>query len=207
MIELEKDLVRAFSNLGLVVRWAHFFGTLDFTTLGGAGFASQKILFKDYLKEFGGPIGSQKEVLDLSSYDGLSLSILKGDGNAYCLNLYNTIGEVVDPETGKRESVIEFKYSFTPDPSFNSEVAQLGGDSDNLARSQVYIPFKDFLPYYRGRLVDAEIMLARDPSFSSKSLILDSSNIKALSMMCQSGFGKQSGSFSLFLESIFAYKN
>lgn len=150
--------------------------------------------------------GLQHDALDLSSYDGLLLSVIKGDGKLYCLNLYDSIGEVVDQRTGKRESVIEFKYNFTPQVAFDSEVAELGGDSSTFAHSQIFIPFKDFLPYYRGRLVDAETMTARDPSFAIKSLTLDTSRIKALSLMCQSNFGTQSGPFSLFLESLHAFK-
>ncbi|PYI06232.1 CIA30 family protein [Aspergillus sclerotiicarbonarius CBS 121057] len=53
---------------------ATFHGTLDITTLGGAGFASQRTT-------------STTKVWDLTPYTGLELSIPKADNKIYTLNL------------------------------------------------------------------------------------------------------------------------
>ena len=45
---------------------ARFYGTLDIDTLGGAGFASQRTT-------------TERQIWDLSHYDGLQLTIVKGD--------------------------------------------------------------------------------------------------------------------------------
>ncbi|KAL4782211.1 NADH:ubiquinone oxidoreductase intermediate-associated protein 30, partial [Aspergillus varians] len=56
---------------------ATFKGNLDITTLGGAGFASQRT--------------TAESSWDLAAYDGLELDILKSDGKLYTLTLKDEI--------------------------------------------------------------------------------------------------------------------
>ncbi|KAL0934218.1 complex I intermediate-associated protein 30 [Colletotrichum truncatum] len=75
---------------------AQFFGHLDITTLGGAGFASQRT------------VGTLR--LDLRQYDGLVLKVLKSDSKKYTLTLKD---EILPPrEDGRDQSTISWEYDF-----------------------------------------------------------------------------------------------
>ncbi|KAJ3415369.1 hypothetical protein HDV05_005106 [Chytridiales sp. JEL 0842] len=75
-----------------------FTGVLDTSTLGGAGFASQRF-------------GKAEIQWDLSAYDGVQLEVEEGDGKVYAFNVKNDFGKRMP--NGRLESSIEFKYSFT----------------------------------------------------------------------------------------------
>lgn len=75
---------------------AEFFGNLDITALGGAGFASQRTLGTLHL--------------DLSQYDGLIVKVLKCDAKKYTLTIKD---EILPPrEDGRDQSTISWEYDF-----------------------------------------------------------------------------------------------
>jgi len=208
----------SYLNVGFGGRNGTFTGRLDFSTLGGAGFASQLSYFVN------GKPSSQPENsdnpqrsdigIDLSNFEGLYVIILKGDGKTYSLNLKDHVGEVLDYKTSKRVSTIEYKYTFTPKENICQEIPEYGGDAiDFISLTPMFIPFYDFIPYYRGRPVVGET--DRDKNIDSetyaplavKATPINLRNIRSLSIMCASSFGKQSGCFSLTLESISAYSS
>lgn len=78
---------------------ARFYGNLDITTLGGAGFASQRT-------------SSDTCTWDLSSYSGIHLSLGKTDGKKYTLTVKDEILPP-DPSTGREQSTISWEYDFT----------------------------------------------------------------------------------------------
>lgn len=75
---------------------ARFYGKLDTSTLGGAGFASQRT--------------TSDHVWDLSSYAGIQLTYLKGDLRKYTLNIKTSIPEKMS--NGRDASTVEYAYSF-----------------------------------------------------------------------------------------------
>jgi hypothetical protein len=74
---------------------ARFYGNLDITTLGGAGFASQRT-------------DTETRTWDLSSYSGIHLDLGKTDGKKYTFILKDEILPV-DPETGREQSTISWE--------------------------------------------------------------------------------------------------
>ncbi|CCF43335.1 complex I intermediate-associated protein 30 [Colletotrichum higginsianum] len=77
---------------------AKFFGNLDITALGGAGFASQRTLGTLHL--------------DLSQFDGLVLKVLQSDSKKYTLTIKD---EILPPrEDGRDQSTISWEYDFVP---------------------------------------------------------------------------------------------
>jgi hypothetical protein len=66
---------------------AHFHGTLDIKTLGGAGFASQRTVGED-------------RTWDVSAYDGILLDLGKSDGQKYTLVIKD---ELLGLDEGGRE--------------------------------------------------------------------------------------------------------
>ncbi|KAE8153118.1 complex I intermediate-associated protein 30-domain-containing protein [Aspergillus avenaceus] len=79
---------------------AKFHGNLDITTLGGAGFASQRTK-------------SEKRKWNLSSYDGIELNIAGGDGKLYTLNIKDEIAP--KRPDGRQESALVWEYDFRAD--------------------------------------------------------------------------------------------
>jgi hypothetical protein len=75
---------------------ALFYGHLDTTTLGGAGFASQKFV--------------PNVPFNFLSWSGLIITIIEGDGLKYAINLKGT-KDKRRPD-GRLESSIEYKFSF-----------------------------------------------------------------------------------------------
>ncbi|CAO2650424.1 Nn.00g017160.m01.CDS01 [Neocucurbitaria sp. VM-36] len=78
---------------------AHFHGTLDIKTLGGAGFASQRTTRDD-------------RSWDLSDYDGIHLDVGIYDGKRYTLTLKDEILPP-NPENGREQSTISYEYDFS----------------------------------------------------------------------------------------------
>ncbi|KAE8347605.1 hypothetical protein BDV24DRAFT_170703 [Aspergillus arachidicola] len=77
--------------------FARFHGNLDITTLGGAGFASQRTTGED-------------RSWDLSGYDGLELHIARGDDKLYTI----TLKDETAPKRpdGRQESTLSWEYDF-----------------------------------------------------------------------------------------------
>jgi len=76
---------------------ARFHGTLDTTTLGGAGFASQRT------SDSAGP-------WDLSPYSGLSLKFARGDGKKYTLVLKDEVLPL--RADGREQSTVSWEFDF-----------------------------------------------------------------------------------------------
>lgn len=74
-----------------------FHGTLDTTTLGGAGFASQRTT-------------TTRHVWDLTSYNGIELDLGVGDAKKYTLNIKTCIPEKM--QNGRDASTVEYAFSF-----------------------------------------------------------------------------------------------
>jgi hypothetical protein len=79
---------------------ARFHGTLDITTLGGAGFASQRTT-------------GEGRNWDLSGYDGIELRIARGDGKRYTITLKNEA--VPKQPDGRQQSTLSWEYDFHAD--------------------------------------------------------------------------------------------
>ncbi|KAK1982122.1 complex I intermediate-associated protein 30 [Colletotrichum cereale] len=105
---------------------ANFHGNLDFTTLGGAGFASQRTA-----DEWPG--------LNISGYDTITLEIPYADGKRYTLNLKDT---VPTPINGVEQSGVSWEFNFQP-PAVNHT-------EGNVQR--VVMPISEFVPTFRGRV-------------------------------------------------------
>ncbi|RYP19543.1 hypothetical protein DL765_003270 [Monosporascus sp. GIB2] len=78
------------SNPGLVV----YYGNLDITALGGAGFASQRSV---------DPLS-----WDLANYQGLSIGVQKGDAKKYTVALKDQIS----PRRPREQSTVSWEYDF-----------------------------------------------------------------------------------------------
>ncbi|KAJ3087302.1 hypothetical protein HK102_011406 [Quaeritorhiza haematococci] len=146
---------------------ARFYGHLDTTTLGGAGFASQRTI----------PTNTPQPDWDLSGYDGIEIEVARGDGKRYAFNIQTQ--ELRDRGDGRIESAVTYKYSFTANPTPDPQI--------------FFARWSDFVKTYRGR-----------PAPDSPDL--DRTNIRYLSIMCQSYFDQQSGDFELEIRRITAVK-
>jgi hypothetical protein len=73
---------------------ARFHGTLDITTLGGAGFASQRT--------------TRSASWDLSAYSGIRLLLGKSDGKKYTFVVKDEVLPL-DPVTGREQSTISWE--------------------------------------------------------------------------------------------------
>lgn len=106
--------------------FARFNGNLDTSTLGGAGFASQRT----------------KGELDLNLSDaiGLRISVRKSDGKRYLLTLKDEIPGRRDD--GREMSGVTWEAEFTADASKEAQT------------SEVFLPWKAFKATYRGRPKD-----------------------------------------------------
>ncbi|KAJ0425423.1 complex I intermediate-associated protein 30-domain-containing protein [Aspergillus carlsbadensis] len=155
---------------------ARFSGTLDTTTLGGAGFASQQTY---------GDLN-----WDLSDYDGIVLrvrpgagarsDINDGKGIKYTLLLKDNIPN--KRPDGREQSAVCWEVDFH---------AKSPASSDGTH----YFKWSDFRATYRGR--DC-------PDHLKKKL--DTGGIKRVGFMVRSFFDEQSGDFSLDIESLAAYQ-
>lgn len=183
-----------------------FYGYLDTTTLGGAGFASQKTAKPDLNWDF-------------SRYDGLSLTIAEADCKLFRAS-YHSSPDLVsilakfytivlkdeltqpDPTTGREQATISWEYDFAigvPSDAYGSEGLQIRA------------LWCDFKPTYRGKPV-------------KNGATLDIRNVKQMSLMMRryfagysravdywklmqsSFFGTQNDSFCITFKSIDAFQ-
>jgi len=108
--------------------------------LGGAGFASQFSLYSDNgdegtsKAEVAGMATNGEKTWNLSAYDGIEISLGKGDGKLYTLILKDekSPGE---REDGRKQASINWEVDF--------EVGKDGG--------KVWKPWTDFKATYRGK--------------------------------------------------------
>ncbi|KAF5024501.1 hypothetical protein F66182_3441 [Fusarium sp. NRRL 66182] len=107
---------------------ARFHGTLDYATLGGSGFASQRTV-----DDWAG--------LDLTEYDSIILDIAYADEKTYTFNIKDT---VLPPlENGAEQATISWAYDF-----------QVPATQEKESISRVTIKFQDLVPTYRGRVLN-----------------------------------------------------
>ncbi|KAL4862216.1 hypothetical protein BDV12DRAFT_203254 [Aspergillus spectabilis] len=90
---------------------ATFKGNLDTTTLGGAGFASQRTIYE--------------KTWDLSGFDGLELDITKSDGKLYTLILKDEVLPLQDD--GRERSSLSWEGDFQV-PEGETKVVVKWGD-------------------------------------------------------------------------------
>ncbi|KAK6514779.1 hypothetical protein TWF506_007141 [Arthrobotrys conoides] len=186
---------------------ATFHGDLDITALGGAGFASQRTT-----DSAGGP-------WDLSKADGVAIGLGDIDDRIYTLVLKDTI--LPKRPDGREQSTLSYEFSFsvvnaTDDksggtnfrgPSLLADLsekphalslpyeANKAEETEALSSVVIWVPWNALHPYYRGKRKPEDGPL--DP--------LNKSNIKRISIMCRSMFGKQFGHFSAQVKSITAF--
>ncbi|KAK2031994.1 complex I intermediate-associated protein 30 [Colletotrichum zoysiae] len=105
---------------------ANFHGNLDYVTLGGAGFASQRT-------------ADDWPGLNISAYDTITLEIPYADGKTYTFNLKDT---VPPPINGVEQSGVSWEFDFRL-PAVNHTDGSV---------EKVVMPISWFVPTYRGRV-------------------------------------------------------
>ncbi|KAJ3125345.1 hypothetical protein HK098_000352 [Nowakowskiella sp. JEL0407] len=190
-----------------------FFGNLvKNAKIGNAGFASQRLDVRKFVGQCGKlnvvGVGVENTFVDINSNVKLDWNDTKGllftlQSNQ-TPNLIFSINLKTEEETkrddGRVVSTIEFKAAFK-------------GRQSNIGNSESYLlRWEEFVPFYRGKKVEdngsRKNALASD---MEKGLVagstvavpkLDPSEIKYLSIMCQTYFGNQSGYFDVLLDRI-----
>ncbi|KAI9782404.1 MAG: hypothetical protein M1816_001902 [Peltula sp. TS41687] len=179
---------------------ARFYGQLDFQTLGGAGFASQRTTGDD-------------RSWDLTGYDGIEIDVVNADDKTYTFTITNSLLPP-DESTGREQSTLIYEYDFnttsttaaaaagddkTKEKKLTSNAdantADDGEDKDKdktTTSTKIYIPWDKLKATYRGR---------EQPDAPGLNL----KDVKRLSLMIRSFFGKQQGDFSLSIRSIAAF--
>lgn len=114
---------------------AKFWGHLDITALGGAGFASQRTVDND--DDDNGV--SRPAWSDLSAYDTLVLDVAHSDGKKYTVTLKDEV--LPKRPDGREQSTISWEYDFVVDATV----------ATSHQHQQVVIPFASFAPTYRGK--------------------------------------------------------
>ncbi|KAI5840847.1 complex I intermediate-associated protein 30-domain-containing protein [Morchella snyderi] len=154
-----------------------FSGILDTTTLGGAGFASQRT--------------TEERIWDLAPYAGIELVVSAPPQNdsttvkTFTLVLKDVVPAVyIDQATGwlREESTLSYEATF------KATDGTANGDEQII-----FLPWSNFKATYRGRERDGE----RE---------LDLGGIRRFSVMARSFFDNQSGPFKLGLVSVAAVK-
>lgn len=115
----------------------------------------------------------------MGEYDGIDIAIRKSDGKRYTLIVKDTLLPP-NPDNGREQSTTSYEYDFVVESSAES--------------TSIRIPWSSFNPTYRGRE-------------QKDANPLDTTRVRRISIMMRSFFGTQSGSFSLSLKSISAYKS
>lgn len=172
---------------------ALFYGNLNTTTLGGAGFASQYSPIDAKNAEWSSPVTSDCYAgnsstnsvgWDLTYYDGLEVCFGKADGKIYTLILKDE--ESVETEEGQATAGFNFEAEFPTHGEANEK-------GENEIGGRTWLPWADFKPTFRGREVD-------------DGRKLNKSSITRVGIMMRSYFGAQEGDFKLELNSIAARK-
>ena len=120
---------------------ARFYGHLDTSTLGGAGFASQFSPLEIFDLDKG--TKDEKSSWDLSAYDGIEIEVGKGDGKVYTFILKDE-EQAEKREDGREKSGINWEIDFKAGKSGDAEVEKEEG-------MKVWVPWGDFKATYRGK--------------------------------------------------------
>ena len=130
---------------------ARFYGNLDIKTLGGAGFASQFSPLGDQNCNSTGIVASdegstleEEPMWDLSDYDGLQLSLGKGDGKTYTFILKDERSDT-KRDDGREQAGINWEV-------------EISAEKDGVT---VWKTWSDFKPFYRGKEKDDDRKLNR----------------------------------------------
>ena len=201
---------------------ARFHGTLDTSTLGGAGFASQATRTNpqpergpyapggsgDGSESVGAEPGQEGSgdnggsEWDLSAYDGLRITIGHGDGKRYTLTLKDALPET-KREDGREKAGVSWEVDFEGRGA--ADAAAEGGRSGNDGGAgtrgmpqgsdvrTIEARWADFRATYRGR-------------DRPDGPPLDTARIKRFSLLMRSFFDEQQGDFDLEVWSISAFR-
>ncbi|KAL7748821.1 lumenal Hsp70 protein [Sorochytrium milnesiophthora] len=152
---------------------ALFHGTLDIDTLGGAGFASQRIQAPDHFHSVLGGIKDSETAIRLA------VSSKHSDDKRYSLNLYKH-------QAAPSERQVEFKAYFNASATVELEWT-------------AFKPHFNGRPVERAHDGSGRV---GNHTFPPADLIIHPRDVVAMSVMCSSGFGKQQGNFTLGLSAI-----
>lgn len=139
---------------------AVFYGQLDTTTLGGAGFASQfspvdldRVVDVADSSEFQvagpQPRGDTRPTWNLSEYEGLELSVLNMDSKTYTLILKDTEDTDDERDDGRKKASISWEVRFK-----DSSEAQGGISFDSNNVKIFWFPWASFEATFRGKKVE-----------------------------------------------------
>jgi len=167
---------------------AVFYGHLDTTTLGGAGFASQRTV--------------DPSEWDISPYDALVLRTNKSDGKQYTLVLKDTI--LPQRPDGREQSTISWEYDFVPGSNEDTIVMPL----EAFAPTYRGKPKQDADPLDLTRIKRMSFMMRRlVPCLRAMHTSRGQNTLfSANHAGCRSFFGRQQGDFSLTMQYLAAVK-
>ena len=119
---------------------ARFYGHLDTSTLGGAGFASQ----------FCSADADENWTWDLSKFDGIEVVVEKGDGKVYTLILKD-VEQAAKREDGREKAGVSWEVEFRAGQ--NKRVQESEKYTDILASEDItiWVPWSEFKATYRGK--------------------------------------------------------
>ena len=166
---------------------ARFYGTLDITTLGGAGFASQ--FSPSPPLSSASPTSSSPVEQDghwnLTAYPGITLAYSGGDNKTYTLVLKDSTPvppSLADPASrtdGRQKAGVSWEANFTA--------------ATGVEERRVFFPWKDFEPTFRGR-----------PVVVGDGEGVERGEVRKVGLMMRSGFGAQEGGFGVVVSWISA---
>lgn len=139
---------------------ARFHGVLDTSTLGGAGFASQRT-------------STTTTTWDLSDYNGIELDIVRGDEKKYTLNVKNVLPEKM--ENGRDSSTVEYAFNFIA-PTQASKIYAPWSEFQAIFRGK---EAKDAPPLDSGKILRWSIMMRSFFEEQSGPFSLTLASIKA----------------------------
>ncbi|KAL6718043.1 hypothetical protein ACLMJK_004128 [Lecanora helva] len=172
---------------------ARFYGHLDASTLGGAGFASQFSplnvpALDDQSKE-------GKQCWNLAAYDGIEIGVEKSDDKVYTFILRDE-EQVEKREDGREKAGINWEVEFRAGKSGDGEV-------DEEKEMKIWLPWSEFKATFRGK-EKKDAGKLKTGEISRVGLMMRRQVL--LPDYFQNYFGKQEGDFNLELRGIRARK-
>ena len=191
------DRLRGGASQSFLIALPHngalFYGHLDITTLGGAGFASQySPTIADDNVTTPAPARGGDGPWDLTAYAGLEIRLGQGDGKLYTLILKDAENRPRGLE-GRETAGFSWEAEIRANAGQTEEKEKSHAGGEKEKGQAVWLPWDEFKPTFRGR---------ETPGGEK----LDKSNITTVGIMMRSYFGTQEGDFKLEVESITARK-
>ncbi len=118
---------------------ARFYGHLDTSTLGGAGFASQ----------FNPTDAAADGSWDLSAYDGIEIVVIKGGGKVYTLILKDEF-PLEKRDDGRGKAGVNWEVEFRAGKE-DGETTEKSSDSDKSKSTTIWVPWEMFKATHRGK--------------------------------------------------------